>query len=149
MDLKIVEEILTPYLEENNLSLYSLEIIKEYGSTVIQVLLDRKGGLDLDTLSLANQYLSTKLDNYDQNWEEYMLEVSSAGAEKELRSIEEVNEAVESYVNVTMIDGTVIEGLLLSVEDEVLVVRVNLKGRMKKTPVNYSDIKIIRLAVHM
>mgnify|MGYP003228368679 FL=1 len=95
---------------------------------------------------MISQLLSEKLDAYDDDMPEYMLEVCSPGAERTLRNKEEILASVGQYVNVKTPDSTY-EGTLLSYEGQTLVVEINIKGRMKKVSIEEADIKKIRLAV--
>lgn len=146
LDVKIVEELVKPYLDAHNLSLYEVLWVKEYGYQVLRVSVDKEGGIDVDTLGLVNEYLSEKLDAYESELPEYMLEVCSPGAEKTLRNKEEIMASIDMYVNVKTND-MVYEGYLLSYEDDVITLEINVKGRMKKVSINETDIKKIRLAV--
>lgn len=146
MDLEKVREILKPYVEENELKLYDVKFTTEYGYKVLQVFLDKKGGIDTDTLALANEYLSEKLDSIDSDMGEYMLEVSSPGAEHPLRNEEEILEAIGEYIYIRT-NTDIFEGYLNSFENNVLNIRINIKGRIKNVDVNYDDIKEIRLSV--
>ena len=146
MDLTKVKEILIPYLEKNELTLYDVKWTSEYGYKVLQVFVDKSGGIDTDTLATVNEYLSAELDKLDADMGEYMLEVSSPGAEKELRNKEEVLENVGKYIFIKTLDNEY-EGDFISFENDVVVIRINIKGRMKNINVNYSNIKLIRLAV--
>lgn len=146
LDVKIVEELVMPYLKENNLSLYEVLWVKEYGYQVLRVSVDKEGGIDVDTLGLVNEYLSKKLDSYDDQMPEYMLEVCSPGAEKTLRNKEEILVSVGMYVNVKT-ENMVYEGYLLSYEGDTLTVEINVKGRFKKVFIKETEIKKIRLAV--
>ena len=96
MDLKKVEALLEPYLKENELSLYSIEMVKEFGYLILRVSIDKKDGIDVETLALCNEYLAIELDKIDSDMPEYMLEVCSPGAEKELRNLEEILEKYKS-----------------------------------------------------
>ena len=146
MNIKIIEDILNPYLEENGFKLYDVSFVKEAGMDILRVLVNKKGGINIDELAEINEYLSTKLDNIDIPYEEYMLEVSSPGAEMPLRNPIEVLEHVGSYIHINTGDK-IYEGTMLSFENNVVVIRVNLKGRFKNFEVPYEDIKNIRLAV--
>ena len=146
LDVKIVEELVMPYLKENNLSLYEVLWVKEYGYQVLRVSVDKEGGIDVDTLGLVNEYLSKKLDAYEDQMPDYMLEVCSPGAEKTLRNKEEILASVGMYVNVKT-ENMVYEGYLLSYEGDTLILEINVKGRMKKVSINETEIKKIRLAV--
>ena len=146
MDLQRVKEILVPFLEENDFKLYDISFVYEAGMHILRILVNKKGGINIDELALINNFISDELDKIDDGNDEYMLEVSSPGAEMPLRNKEEVLEHVGSYVNVNTGDK-VFEGTLLSFEEDVLVVRVNLKGRFKNFSILYENVKKIRLAV--
>lgn len=146
MNLEKVKEVLVPYLEENNFKLYDLEYVRESGMNILRVLVSKKDGINIDELAEINNYLSEELDKYPEFDFEYMLEVSSPGAEMPLRNREEVEDSVGKYVNINTGDK-VYEGQLLSYQNDTLVVRVNLKGRFKNFEIPYENIKKIRLAV--
>ncbi len=148
VEISKVEEILKPYLENNDLTLYDIKWIKDFGYKILQVLVDKKGGIDTDSLAAVNDYLSAKLDEVDDSeFGEYMLEVSSPGAERELRDSNEVAEAVGDYIHIQTKSGEVYEGDLLAYEDGNLSIKINIKGRFKTIIVKYEDILKIRLAV--
>ena len=64
----------------------------------------------------------------------------------ELRNPSEVLENVGKYIYINTGDK-VYEGSMLSFEDNVVTIRVNLKGRFKNFMIPYETIKLIRLAV--
>ena len=147
MDItKKIEEIVVPFLDEQGFSLYGVELAKEFGYRILRVLVDKKGGITVDELELVNQYLSDKIDDLDVYQTEYMLEVSSPGAEKPLRNEEEINDAIGEYVNVKTKDMDQ-DGYLLKNSEDTLILEINMKGRIKEITVNKSEIKKIRLAV--
>lgn len=143
-----IEELITPYLKEHDVELYAIEFARQYGSDIVRIILDKKGGIDIDTLAAANHAIGEMLDRIDQDMGEYMLEVCSPGAEKILRNETEIINAIGQYVNIKTKDQ-VFEGELLSVESPNLVVRINIKGRFKNQEVCLEDIKKIRLAVKL
>lgn len=146
MDLEKVKEILIPYLEKKELTLYDIKWTSEYGYKVLQVFIDSKDGINTDMLAVVNEYLSEELDKIDDSNQEYMLEVSSPGAEKALRNKDEILESIGKYIFVRTND-VAYEGYLESFDNDILVVKINVKGRIKNVNVNYIDIKEIRLAV--
>ena len=149
MELSVVKEILTPYLESKNLKLFDVELVKEFGYLILRVSVDKEGGIDVDELALVNEYLSERIDKYDKDMPEYMLEVCSPGAEKPLRNLDEVKENIGAYVHLELPEG-IFEGTLEDVNEEnILVVKINLKGRFKKFNFPYENIKSIRLAVKL
>jgi len=147
MDLTIIKEILEPFLKENDISFYDTELVKEDGNLFLRVYLDKKGGITIDDLALANDYLSERIDKYDSDLPEYFLEVSSPGAEKKLRNYDEVKENIESYIHVEL-PSMIYEGVLLeALDDGTITMKINAKGRFKKVLFNYEEVKLIRLAV--
>ena len=148
MDINVTKEILEPFLKEHDLIFYDVELVKEFGYLILRVMLDKKGGIDVDTLGLANEYLSERIDKYDQDMPEYMLEVSSPGAEKVLRNDEEIKDAIGEYIHVE-VPGMVFEGVLQEADIESIIVRINIKGRFKNQIIKKEEIKLIRLAVKL
>lgn len=146
MNTENIKNILLPYLDENVFKLYDISFVKEAGMHILRVLVSKKDGITIDELAEINHFLSDKLDAIDIPYEEYMLEVSSPGAEMELRSPEEVLEHVGKYIYINTGDK-VYEGSMLSFIDNVVTIRVNLKGRFKNFMIPYETIKLIRLAV--
>ena len=142
-----IKTILEPLLKEKNLVFYDTEIVKEDGNLIVRVTIDNPNGLiDIDSLVEINQYLSDRIDKYDSDMPEYMLEVSSPGAERLLRNDEEIKNSIEKYIHVET-PNMIYEGVLKEVSDEEIIVRINIKGRFKNQPINKSEIKLIRLAV--
>ena len=128
--------------------LYDVEWGKQYGYKILRVLVDKKGGIQVQELALVNDYLSEKLDNVDVCDGEYMLEVCSPGAEKPLRNNEELVNAIGEYIHVKTKEAEY-EGYLLEVSDEEIKIKVNVKGRIKEVIVERALIKKIRLAVKL
>lgn len=143
---KLVTDILNDYLIEHNLKLYDVEYVKEDGNYILRVLIDNLESLiDLDTLALVNEYLSDRL-NDDDFAQEYYLEVSSPGAERELRNLEEIKLSKGKYVYVLDSNQEYL-GTLEDVDDETITIKVNLKGRIKNIKIELKNIRLIRLAV--
>ncbi|MBP5694775.1 MAG: ribosome maturation factor RimP, partial [Bacilli bacterium] len=140
-------EILEPFLKENNLLFYDSVLEKEDGNLFLRVYLDKKGGITIDELALANEYLSERIDKYDNDLPEYFLEVSSPGAEKVLKNYEMVKENIDQYIHVEL-ENMIYEGNLIeALDDGSITMRINAKGRFKKVTFNYEEVKLIRLAV--
>ena len=150
MENKLTEaakEILKPFVEERNLILFDSELVKEDGNLILRVTIDNPDSLiDIDTLALANEYLSKRIDKYDDNMPEYYVEVSSPGAERPLRNDEEIEKSINKYIHVEL-ENMIYEGFLLEASSDKIVVRINIKGRFKNLEINKSEIKLIRLAV--
>jgi ribosome maturation factor RimP len=74
--------LLQPVVADARLELVDVEM----KSGVLQVTVDREGGVDLEALTDANRAVSTVLDEVDPIPGRYSLEVSSPGVERPLRT---------------------------------------------------------------
>jgi ribosome maturation factor RimP len=78
-----------------------LELVDvEMKSGVLQVTVDREGGVDLEALTAANRAASALLDELDPFPGRYSLEVSSPGIERPLRTPAHFAKAVGALVTV-------------------------------------------------
>lgn len=145
MDINLIKEKILEVIP-NELSLYDVSYQKEGGNLILQVLLDKKDGITIEDLEGANKLISDMLDKYDSDMPLYYLEVSSPGAEKELRNYEEIKENVSKYI---YLETNLVKyyGTLEEVNEDNLVIRVNFKGRFKNVNISLADLNFIRLAV--
>ena len=142
MNLDEIKVSLEKDIEKLGYHLYSLNYFKK--DKILEVLLDES--LDLDTISDVSSKISDLMDKYDEDFDEYLLDVSCAGAEKAIRNDEEIVKAVDSYIHVST-NNITIEGTLKSFVDDCLTIEYKDKTRVKTLEVNKKDIKEIRYAV--
>ena len=86
------------------------------------------------------------MDLYDEDMDEYLLDVSSVGAERPIRDREELKKAVGSYIHVKTKDSK-LYGTLVSFDDDVLRLSVKDRNISREETVDYEDIKNVRYAV--
>ena len=91
-----VRELLEPVLTASGLELFDVEL----KGGVLQVAVDRPGGVDLDTISQAATAVSATLDQADPIPGRYTLEVSSPGLERPLRTPDHFRRYVGTTVTV-------------------------------------------------
>jgi ribosome maturation factor RimP len=82
-----VEELLEPEADANGFELVAVEQSGGRHVPVIRVLLDREGGVTIDDLASANEWVSAVLDDSDVVPGSYTLEVSSPGVDRPLRKL--------------------------------------------------------------
>lgn len=111
-----VADLVAPVAERLGLSVYDVE---QAGGT-LRVLLDREGGVDVDTLADATREISRLLDETEPVAGSYTLEVSSPGLERPLRTASHFAAAVGREVKVKLMPGTEgsrrADGLLVGVD---------------------------------
>ncbi len=145
---QIVEDLLTPILEEMNLELVEIEFKKEGSNWFLRIFIDNEtGNIDIDDCGSVSERLSQRLDEVDPIPNAYFLEVSSPGAERPLRKESDYRKAVGKHVHIATkeaVDGhTVFEGELLSFADG----RLTLKEAKQTHTIALEQIESARLAI--
>jgi len=120
-----------------------LELVDvEQKSGVLQVTVDREGGVDLEALTDANRAVSAILDELDPIPGRYSLEVSSPGIERPLRTPAHFAKAVGTTVTVKtrpQVPGERrLQGTLVASDDEGFTLVVD--GSDDPVRLAYSDI---------
>lgn len=141
-----------PVLAENDCRLYDISWQTNQNPPILQVSVERNDGtMDLDTCALCSELISEVLDAKDWYAKEYMLEVCSPGAERELRNDEELYSAIGKYVYCKLknpkqgIDD--VFGYLEEVEEDFITIAYQIKGRNKKIKIEKTNIRLIMTAV--
>ena len=79
-----ITNLLTPVVEAQGVSLYDLEFLKEGGSKILRLYIDKETGIDLDDCERVSRAAEAVLDAHDPIPTAYYLEVSSPGVERKL-----------------------------------------------------------------
>jgi len=114
-------------LIEPTLATQGLEVVDvERRANILRVSIDRPGGVDLDAISTATRLVSESLDRHDIVPGRYVLEVSSPGIERTLRTPDHFRRFVGTTVAVRTVAGTEgdrrLEGILTDADDDGVVV---------------------------
>lgn len=125
------------------------------GDYVLSILIDKPGGITVEDTAQLTDVVSPLLDTIqpDPFPEQYMLEVSSPGLERPLKTAEALSNAAGSYINVSLyksIDKVkIFEGDLLSFDGETLTIDYMDKTRHKTVDIPYQTVAKARLAVKL
>ena len=135
-----VREVVEPLLVSRGLEL--VDVL--FSGATLRVTIDRPGGVDLDTVSVASELVSEALDRADPVAGRYVLEVSSPGVERPLRTPEHFRRFVGTTVAVRLqpaVEGDRrVEGTLEAAGDE----GIEVAGRA----IAYRDIERARTVFH-
>ena len=82
---ELTAELAAPAIAEQGCTLWDVEYVKEAGTWYLRVLLDKEGGVDILDCEAISRKVSDLLDEVDPIESSYMFEVSSAGAERQLK----------------------------------------------------------------
>ena len=141
------ETLVRPVVEGAGLELVDVAFRRESGRRVLSVVVDRDGGVDLDTIAELAEKVSRRLDVEGFAPGPYALEVSSPGIERSLKRPNEFQRCVGETVKVkttTPIEGrTNITGELVSADDEAIAVAAE-NGEFR---VRYAEIANARTVV--
>lgn len=82
---EIVAELAAPVVEEFGCRLWDTEYVREAGQWYLRLYLDKDGGVDILDCENVSRKVSDLLDAADPIEGSYIFEVSSAGAERQLK----------------------------------------------------------------
>jgi ribosome maturation factor RimP len=141
------ETLIRPVIEGAGLELVEVAFRRESGRRVLRVVVDREGGVDLDTIADLSEKVSRRLDLEGFAPGPYALEVSSPGIERTLRIPAEYRRCVGATVRLKTtnpIEGrTVLLGKLVSTDDD----GVTIAADDAELHVGYADIASARTVV--
>ncbi len=124
---------LTPIVESLGLSVYDVALSGGGDRPTLTVLVDRAGGVDLDAIETATRTISAALDAIDPFHGRYLLEVSSPGLERPLRTPAHFAGAIGELVTLKArdADGRMLRlrGVLDAVDDASLTITTEAGDR--------------------
>ncbi len=152
--IDMVTAAITPAIQAPY-ELVDVEYGKMGGDYVLSIFVDKEGGISLQDTADLSEVISPILDTIkpDPFPEQYMLEVTSPGLERPLKTADAVKKAVGKYIHVKLyqaIDKTkVFEGTLLSFDGTDLIMEYMDKTRKKEVTIPYQTVAKARLAVKL
>ena len=127
-----------------------VKYVKEFGTQYLRVLVDKDDVIDLEDIVKVNDLISPLLDEADLISSEYVLDVTSFGAEKPIQ-ISNLEKYVGKYVNVHLSNPykglNNLEGDLEEVNPEEVTIVYKEKARKVHAKINRHDIDKARLAI--
>lgn len=130
------ETLIRPVVEGAGLELVDVVFRRDGGRRVLRVTVDREPSPDLDTIAEVSERVSRQLDVQGFDAGSYLLEVSSPGIERPLRTAAHFRRAIGERVKVKTgppVDGAhVHEGPMVGADDEAITVDVG--GAERRLP---------------
>jgi len=133
--------LLEPIVEANQIELYDLEFLTEYGRKILRLYIEKEGGITLDDCERITHAVEPALDAHDPISEAYVLEVSSPGIERKLikdshyiqhmgKQVEiKLNKPVESQDN-----RKKFQGALMGLEEDAVIIQTEPTGEELRLP---------------
>ena len=97
-----------PYVEEEGCTLWDVEYVREAGTRYLRLYIDKEGGVSIDDCEAVSRALDPILDEEDPIPTSYIFEVSSAGAERQLKRPSDFQRFMGSFAEVKLykpVDG--------------------------------------------
>ncbi len=129
----------------HDLVVWDLSFGRDAGRETLRVACDRVGGVTADDLGAFSDALSRELDRTDvvPGDAQYVLEVTSPGAERKLTSPQHFEICVGRTARVVLNDGRTIEGPIAGVTERA----VEISGEEETTRALFDDIARAQLVV--
>lgn len=100
-----VYELALPAAKRQGVEIWDVEYLREAGQWFLRVYIDKEGGIGIDDCERFSRELDPILDEADPISESYVFEVSSAGAERELKRPSDFERFIGSNVEVKLYRG--------------------------------------------
>ena len=136
-----VEEKITPKVNELGFEIEYIEFVKEGDNNILRIVLDKPNGtISIDDCELVSRSVEDDVDKLVKN--EYVLEVSSPGLERQLKNIKLYKKYTGENINIKLFKkceiGKEFECLLESVDEENE--SINVKVEDKELEIKLSEI---------
>lgn len=142
-----VTQYVMPIIEENNFDLVEVEFIKEGTNYYLRLYVDKEGGFSIQDCEKVSRYLEAKLEEDDFIEKAYILEVSSPGIDRILKTDKEYIKYKGRTVDIKLfkpIEKTKeFQGELIGLIDNQIIIQEN--GKQLKF--DKKDVAVCRLSV--
>lgn len=127
--VSLVEDLTAEFLKENDLTLWDCEFVKEGRDWYLRVFVDRTDGeyVSTDDCEKVSEFLSEALDERDPIEQNYYLEVSSPGMDRELVKPEHFRATIGQEVEVKTYVPLKVSGKLTEEEGELDLAPLKIK----------------------
>lgn len=151
-DLEKLKIVSSDVLNKIGIFIYDVEYVTENQDNFLRYYIQREDEtMDLDGCVEATEILSKLLDDTDPISDIYFLEVSSPGAERPLKDITMMKAAIQKYVCIEVnepVEGyNELVGDLLDCDEQKIVLKIQIKSKIKNVDIAMSNIKNARLSV--
>ncbi len=150
-----IKPIIEPIVNKHNMIIDSLQYLKRGREMFLELYVEREdlSSIDLDAIVLLSDEISKKLDEVDLISENYTLDVSTSGAEKEIKDFNKFNlligKLIQVHVEKAIQGENIFKGILKEVNDDNIVIAYKIKTRTKEVSIEIKNITKANLAVNI
>jgi ribosome maturation factor RimP len=135
---KELEDAIKTAIITENVELYDIVATKENKQNILRVFISSKDGISIDKCASVSRLISPILDIYEPMNDKYLLEVSSPGVERKLKTLHHFKNSIGDMVKIKEFSTEVFKGKLLSVDDSLITIK--LENSNEKVEINFDDI---------
>ncbi len=155
-----LDQEIRSFISDRYIEVYVVDIqLKKGRQNALIIKIDTDEGISLSLCETISRELAYWLDETDKLDFAYRLEVSSPGIGYPIKIKRQYKRNIDKYLRVSLDEGKQIEGKLLSVEDEGIILAVTIadrrKGKIKSlqqeesgTLLKFSEIKESKVIIH-
>ena len=125
-----VKEVVEPIITDLGYKVYDVIYEKEGSENYLRIFINKDEGISINDCEIVNNAITDILDEKDLIKNQYMLEVSSSGLERRLRSDEQLQQAIDkkveihTYKSVTEVKSEkVVIGTLVEFDEKTIKVK--------------------------
>ena len=126
---KKVAELAKPIAQSFKVNIWDVEYKKEGADFYLRIFIDKEGGVDIDDCEKVSRALDSVLDEKDFISQNYYLEVSSPGIERELKTPEHFEQYIGNEVSVSLYKpfegGKSYKGILQEQKDGNIYIKID------------------------
>jgi len=153
VDQDLIRRILEPVVATCGLIIDQIEVVGPQTRPIVRISVDygedtsadSYESVDSDTLAQVSRAISLAMDEADPIDSEYILEVSTPGAERELTQPRHWRRQIGRLIRVKLRDGNTVEGRLSEVADQQVILVVD----GEPVTIEYDTIKKARPRVEL
>ncbi|WP_425389419.1 ribosome maturation factor RimP [Ekhidna sp.] len=128
--------------DEKELFLVDVKIKGNQGNQKLLVFVDGNNGISIDQCSKISRYIGNELEEHEIMEGKYTLEVSSPGLDFPLSMIRQYSKNIGRSLNIEMVDGEKVEGELIAVKDEEILIKNKTERSLQIKDIRQSKVKV-------
>lgn len=114
---------------DENVELVDVAFYKQYGKPVVEALLWKKEGIDLNDCEKVHNVLSAKLDAIEDEFDEdYVLNVSSQGLDRKIMTDDDFRRALDTEIEIFDTNKKKSHGTLVAFDCESITIKTDGKN---------------------
>lgn len=141
-----IEELVTKPITDLGYRVYDVMYVKEGKDNFLRIFIDNDKGISLDDCEKVNDAITDMLDEADLIKDQYFLEISSPGVERNIRKDKHFEESIEKEVNIRLFKSLEnkekeITGILKGFDKETVKIETDKNEEITIPRNNISSIK--------